>query len=608
VLVGPLAIVAALFPATFARLAVGMTRWRAFLVVASLTSTLALVYYWVREYLPDSRWLGPQAFAGYLIAAAAVGLVWAGRRYRVLAAADPAVTAPPTRNELLALAGLTVFAGLALAAVVWFTGQAGLIELPWREFTAITAGLAAATAYAVYRSATTGRDRPPPHLSLSGESVGLAAMLVFGAAALVGTWPRGNAAFATAGEVGEAAGGAGGPKLAEVKLLFESADAHQVLSGVTVAADRLLFGTMKQSGFRSGGVVFCIDRATGQPVWTFDDGGGLKPVFATPAADGDRVFVGEGLHTDADRRLFSLDAATGRPLWLVPTASHTEGSPRVAGDRVVFPAGDDGLYCVSAADGKELWHVRGAEQNLHVDSPPAVAGRRVFFGSGYHTLALLCVDVNDGRELWRTPVDLRSFGPPLARGSHVYFGLGTGNLVEDLSAEPEVGVPPETRPAGAVVCLDAKTGAVVWRFDLPKSVHTPLAADGRSVYACGKDGWVYALGRADGRLRWKRRVGDAFAAGPAVAGYARGAAAAAVYAVSRDGRAVALDPADGSPFWTRDLGEVAKRTVEVFSTPVVAAADPDGARRHVYVGAMLTNRNNQAKAAAVFRIEDVVEE
>jgi hypothetical protein len=54
VLVGPLAVVAALFPATFARLAVGMIRWRAFLVVASLTSTLALVYFWVRGHLPDS--------------------------------------------------------------------------------------------------------------------------------------------------------------------------------------------------------------------------------------------------------------------------------------------------------------------------------------------------------------------------------------------------------------------------------------------------------------------------------------------------------------------------------------------------------------------------
>src|SRR6185295_6557702 len=58
VLVGPLAIVAALFPGVFARMAVGMKRWRAFLVVASINSTLAITYYFTQKYLPSSRWFG----------------------------------------------------------------------------------------------------------------------------------------------------------------------------------------------------------------------------------------------------------------------------------------------------------------------------------------------------------------------------------------------------------------------------------------------------------------------------------------------------------------------------------------------------------------------
>jgi hypothetical protein len=40
---------------------------------------------------------------------------------------------------------------------------------------------------------------------------------------------------------------------------------------------------------------------------------------------------------------------------------------------------------------------------------------------------------------------------------------------------------------------------------------------------------------------------------------------------------------------------------------VVVPADEAGSRRHVYFGAMLTNRNSGTKAAALFRIEDVVE-
>ena len=120
-------------------------------------------------------------------------------------------------------------------------------------------------------------------------------------------------------------------------------------------------------------------------------------------------------------------------------------------------------------------------------------------------------------------------------GDKVVYGLGTGNLVEDLSAEAEEGVPPETRPAGAVVCVEAATGAVVWRYDTPKSVHTALAADARSVYAACQDGSVYALDRATGKLRWRRSLGSALTAGPAVATYAGGALTLAVYAVSREG-------------------------------------------------------------------------
>src|SRR6266545_466420 len=96
VLVGPLAIIAALFPGVFARMAVGMKRWRAFLVVASINSTLALIYWVVfthrQHWLPPGRWLGPRMFTAYLMLIAGVGLVWAGRRYRKLAAQEPTVT------------------------------------------------------------------------------------------------------------------------------------------------------------------------------------------------------------------------------------------------------------------------------------------------------------------------------------------------------------------------------------------------------------------------------------------------------------------------------------------------------------------------------------
>jgi outer membrane protein assembly factor BamB len=622
VLVGPLALVAALFPGVFARLAVGMTRWRAFLTVASVNSTLALAYWGVRElgWLPDSRWASPPAVACYLLAVAVVGLAWAGRRYRRLAADDPDVTAPPGRVEFVALLGLTAAVGLTVAGVAYFLGWVEALSLAGtptaagqpatgmgKEFTAIAVGLVAATLYAGYRIVTRS-DPGPVRLSLSGESVGLGAMVLFGAFALVLAWPGEKGPANLGGELGETADAAVGPKLADVRVWFETADFAEVMSPVVVAGDRVYFGTRKEHGLYVRGAVVCLDRTTGREVWRFNDGGKLMPVFAAPAVSGGHVFAGEGLHTDADRRLFRLDAVSGKPSWPQPvtTTSHTEGTPRVVDGKVYFSAGDDGLYCVNATDGATVWHYKGDEQKLHIDTQPAVANGRVFAGSGYRTLALLGLDAATGAEVWRTPVGLRSFGAPLVLGDKVIYGLGTGNLVEDLSAEPEEGVPPETAPAGAVVCVEAATGAVVWRYDTPRSVHTALTADARSVYAACRDGSVYALDRATGKLRWRRSLGSALTAGPVVATYAGGALTLAVYAVSREGMAACLSPADGAIYWTRDLRAQTGREVQVISTPVVLSLG-DGARRELLFGAMLTGRNTGARSAAVFRIEDAVE-
>src|SRR5262249_13378318 len=154
VLVGPLAAVAALFPGVFARLAVGMKRWRAFLVIASINSSLALIYYFTQQWLPSGWWFGPKAFTVYLMAITAVGLSWAGRRYRRMAAAEPGVTGTPTKAELYTLAGLVAFAGLCVVLTAAFASWRTNLELPMREFTFIGIALAAAGLYAGYRRLT----------------------------------------------------------------------------------------------------------------------------------------------------------------------------------------------------------------------------------------------------------------------------------------------------------------------------------------------------------------------------------------------------------------------------------------------------------------------
>lgn len=608
-LVGPLAVIMALFPGVGARLAVGMKRWRAFLVIASLNSTLALVYYFTHTYLPNWWVFSERGFTALLIGTTVIGLLWAGRRYRRLAGEEPAVTGTPRRAELAALAGLTLLVALIVASVRFFGPWSMALEIPMREFTFIGVGLLAATLYAGYRAATACCDRLPdgtdPQVrhALSGESVGLGALFLCGLVAVLaqGSGPGTAATGTVAGDADDAFG----PRLGDVRV-FELPDADQVMSGVTVDGDRLYLGAGK-TRLKSDGFVFCLDRHTGRMVWKFNNDGDLNPVFCTPTVADGKLFVGEGLHTDKDCRLFCLDAGSGKPAWEKPfeTTSHTEGTPRVVGGKVIFTAGDEGLICADAKTGKKLWQFAGADQQLHIDGPPVVSGNRVFAGSGLYTYALLCIDADTGKEVWRTPVGLRSFGAPLVIGGRVVYGLGTGNMGTDVfKYDEEKGKPAEAEPAGQVVCVEAATGKEVWRYDLTRSIHTPLAADAFSVYATSRDGCVHCLDRKTGKLRWKTGIGATITAGPAVA--TNGGMPVAVYAVSTDGMMACLHPQTGKVLWGRNLREHTGKSVEeVYATPVVVTEPtPAGSRRVIYTGAMVKNWNNGAKAAAVFRFED----
>ncbi|VTU00757.1 PQQ enzyme repeat domain protein OS=Haloferax sp. ATCC BAA-645 GN=C459_15691 PE=4 SV=1: PQQ_2: PQQ_2 [Gemmataceae bacterium] len=615
VLLGPLALVAALFPGVFARMAIGMKRWRAFLVVASINSTLALVYWLVQEHLPAGRAFGIKAFTLYLTTISAVGLLWAGRRYRRMAAEDAALTNVPGRTEIGSLAGLTAFAALLAVGVAWFANWQWEtnLELPLREFTFIGVALLAATVYAGYRYVTRGVDAAVDRrLSLSGESVGLATLVLCGFTTLVA---GGSGAVAVSTESGDAE--AIGPRLVSARAieLYEVDDGSkdplpaEVLSGVVVSGDRLFMG-LRNTGF-PGGRLVCVNPETGEVAWSFREK--LKPVFCTPTIADGKLYCGEGLHEDRECRLFGISAADGKPAWAEPvkTGSHTEGTPAVAGGKLFFPAGDDGLIAVDAKTGTQrLWQLKGGKDaGIHIDAAPAVSGNRVFVGSGLYSFVAVALDTETGKELWRTDLKLRSFAAPVVLGKAVHYGVGTGNMAHDTEHYPEEGEKKDGVPAGAVVALDTETGKELWRLELPKAVHVALAGDAFSVYAASRDGSVYAIDRKTGKLRWKTGLGSAIMAPPAVA--ASGGVPVAVYAVGREGLLACLNPHTGKVVWQKQLPGYTwsgKDEDGVLSGPtVVTTPTATGSKRTVYVGGMTVDPNNPAKkTAAVFRFDDEI--
>jgi outer membrane protein assembly factor BamB len=351
-----------------------------------------------------------------------------------------------------------------------------------------------------------------------------------------------------------------------------------------VAGNRVYVAAAHEHAFRPTGALYCLDRDTGAVVWTFDDDKEMKPVFSTPVVAGSKLYIGEGFHQDYECKVYCLDAATGKKLWHFEARSHTESTACLSDGRLWIGAGDDGVYCLDAAKGEVVWNFPG----FHVDAPPLFADGKVYAGCGigdtHRTTALLCLDpANKGKLVWRMTTDYPVWSRPVVSGGFVYAGTGNGRLNESAA-----------QPGGAVLCLCARDGEVVWKKRFPDGVLGPLGADRRHLFFGCRDGYFYCLRRRDGSQAWRRNMGSEVVAGPALEGGGGEAPAGRVYAASFRGHLACLESRTGKQMWAREMASETGAAVELISTPALEALrDTDGSevwRLYVAVTLVSTGR------------------
>lgn len=214
-----------------------------------------------------------------------------------------------------------------------------------------------------------------------------------------------------------------------------------------------------------------LDKKTGRTVWKADrthdyatDDGDLKKAYATP------VVIEAGgrsqLISQAAKAVLSLDPRTGRELWRVRYDSHS------AATRVLTANGL--LYVGSGRGPSELLAIRPD-------------------GTG---------DVTATHVAWKAARGIGSSPSPLLVGDLIYTVADKG---------------------GVVTCLDAKTGAEVWRSRTGAAANTasPLFADG-SLYFFAEDGsgLMLAPGREYRELGRAQLAEGGVMATPAIAGRA----------------------------------------------------------------------------------------
>ncbi len=384
---------------------------------------------------------------------------------------------------------------------------------------------------------------------------------------------------------------------------FRPPEPCSIASSPTIDGDNVFIGVVHGAAFRSG-AVYCLDRATGKRLWVFNNKGKMRDSFSSPYVADGKVYIGEGFHQHSDCRLYCLDAKTGAKLWDFPTKSHTESSPVVANGKVYFGAGDDGLICVDAETGKEVWHYQGSG-GLHVDAGPMMAENRIYCGSGigdiYKETCCFCLDALTGAEVWRVPTPLPVWGTAAVGGGQVYIPLGNGNFLESDKETPK----------GAVLCVDAKTGKRNWQFDAGDGVLTRVVDKNGRLYFGSRDQSCYCVDANTGKLVWKEAVGSPVVAGPTLYATRSGAT---VYVPGVDGKLLSLR-ADAQLSgdisrveWAFDvardntIGNESGPPVQIYSSPTLDE-ERRGERRHLYFGCTL----DSGERGVLYCLEDTLE-
>ncbi|HVX84721.1 MAG TPA: PQQ-binding-like beta-propeller repeat protein [Phycisphaerae bacterium] len=343
------------------------------------------------------------------------------------------------------------------------------------------------------------------------------------------------------------------------------------------------------------GLLACLDLDTGKRLWAVDQAKradkktrSIKAFFSSPAitADGKHLVIGQGLHADTDCGLLCFNAETGKQEWVVGTTLHLESSPAIGtvpgvGEIAVIGAGaiegTDGMptgnagevIAVHMDDGKEVWRV---PVNDPESSPAMDADGNVYIGSGFNGQALVALAGKDGHRLWTADTGLPMLGPITVDGDFIIAGGGNSDVVHSAA-----------NARGLVVAVDRKTGKIAWQTPFSDAVLGGIAARDGTLACPVRTGEVVALSEKNGSVLWRTHIsGNA----PIVSGCAL--TADRVYAVSNDGFLAILDARTGKLLEKTYFNDQAKAgtglTVgdpQVHDGRVIAGSETGGVRLFV---------------------------
>ncbi len=204
-----------------------------------------------------------------------------------------------------------------------------------------------------------------------------------------------------------------------------------------------------------GGVLSCLNAATGKLVWRKDPFPKVVPRFFTSMSPivVDGIAIAH-LGGQGNGAIIAYDLATGDEKWRWAGEGPDYGSPALltaAGTKQIVTPTEKSIVGISVADGKLLWQLPFAPpRRAYNAATPIVDGQTVIYtGAGRGAKAVRIEKQGDGfaaKELWSNPDLAPQFNTPVLRDGLLFGLTDRSNLY----------------------CINAQTGQTAWTDASPR--------------------------------------------------------------------------------------------------------------------------------------------
>ena len=273
------------------------------------------------------------------------------------------------------------------------------------------------------------------------------------------------------------------------------------------------------------GMFYCLDLHTGATKWTFDTG--MRIVGSPAVADGVVVFG------SANYNIYGLDTKTGKPRWTFTTNQAVMGAATIHEGVAYIGGGDGRMFAFDLKTGALKWSFN--ELKNYVLTRPLVYNDKLYFGA-WDTY-LYALHLKDGSLAWKWSNGKSN--PKLSPAS-----------VWPVAADGKIFI---TAPDRYFTCLDAETGAEVWRTKEYKVRETVgLSEDGKTVYSKCMWDTIVAMDATtlEPVTRWAAHADFGYEHNPAMPLEKEGT----LWVSTKNGLLLGMDAATGKVLWRHKIG------------------------------------------------------